>query len=102
MACRPGSKSGVPTLAYVVLLLAACAQMGLIHHVECANYTVGEGYTDTPTGNGGNYTWTNTVGGLVKPDVLEDLYQQWADSINVTTGDTLGKFLLHLLYFTGY
>lgn len=89
VASRPESKSSVPALAYVVLFLAACAQMGLIRHVECENYTVGAGYTDTPTGNGGNYTWTNTVDGLVKPDVLEDLYQQWADSINVTTGDTL-------------
>lgn len=74
------SRSSV--LAQVVLVLAV---MGLINHAQCANYTVGEGYVES--GNG--YTWTNTVGGLLKPSLLEGAYQQWASSVNVTAGDIL-------------
>ncbi|KAG0561595.1 hypothetical protein KC19_9G076500 [Ceratodon purpureus] len=86
VASRP---SKARALAQVVLVLAACVEMGLIHHVQCANYTVGSGFTDTNAGIGMNYTWTNTVNGLVRPDVLEAAYQQWANSVNVTAGDTL-------------
>jgi hypothetical protein len=97
-ASRPRSRSNVPTVAQVVLVLVVFVEMGLIHPVQCANYTVGAGYTDTANiGTGLNSTWTNTVGGLVKPDVLEAAYQQWADSVNVAAGDTLSKLLLHLL-----
>lgn len=89
-ASRPWSRSNVPTVAQVVLVLVAFVEMGLIHPVQCANYTVGAGYTDTANiGTGLNSTWTNTVGGLVKPDVLEAAYQQWADSVNIAAGDTL-------------
>lgn len=76
-----------PILAQVVLVLAV---MGLINHAQCANYTVGAGFVES--GNG--YTWTNTVGGLLKPTLLEGAYQQWASSVTVTAGDILSKRLL--------
>lgn len=93
MNCARWSRSSVSALAQVVLMLAAWAEiMGLIHHVQCANYTVGVGFTDMNTS-----PWTNTVNELVRPAVLEAAYQQWADSVNVTVGDTLGQLLLYLL-----
>lgn len=88
-ASRPWSRSSLPILAQVVLVLATCIEMDLVQHVQCANYTVGAGFTDLNVGTGLNSTWTNTVNGLVKPDVLEAAYQQWANSVNITAGDTL-------------
>lgn len=73
-------RSRVPALIRVVLILAAWTEMG-----NCANYTVGVGFTNGNT----NTSWTNTVNGLLRPAVLEAAYQQWAESVNVTVGDTL-------------
>lgn len=100
-ASRPWSRSSLPILAQVVLVLATCIEMDLVQHVQCANYTVGAGFTDLNVGTGLNSTWTNTVNGLVKPDVLEAAYQQWANSVNITAGDTLSKFLLLFCFHGG-
>lgn len=37
--------------------------------------------------------WTNTVNGIVDATALQNAYQNWSSSVNVTVGDSLSMSL---------
>lgn len=86
MASQLRRKSSIPIIVQVGLALAVCVNMGLLHYVEGANFTVGAGYVESSTGS--TY-WTNTIGGLLRPEILLSSYQRWTNSVLVSVGDTL-------------
>lgn len=88
MASQLRRKSSIPIIVQVGLALAVCVNMGLLHYVEGANFTVGAGYVESSTGS--TY-WTNTIGGLLRPEILLSSYQRWTNSVLVSVGDTLSK-----------
>lgn len=61
--------------------------MGMHVQAQTARqYTVGSGYI-----NGS--LWTNQFNGAVDPLGLENAYQNWSSSVNVTVGDSLSMSL---------
>lgn len=87
MTSQSCSRAFVPSIIRLATILGLCINMGMHVHAKTARqYIVGSGYI-----NGS--LWTNTVNGIVDATALQNAYQNWSSSVNVTVGDSLSMSL---------
>lgn len=70
------------SVTYILVAFLVCETIGN-HFVQASTYLVGERFVP-------GAMWTNMLNGTINSTGLQDAYQQWASSVSIAVGDTIG------------
>ncbi len=77
------------SVTYMLVAFLFCETIGN-HFVQATTYLVGDRFIP-------GAIWTNTLNGTINSTGLQDAYQQWASSVSIAVGDSIGMLWVQIL-----